>query len=161
MSAVVRSLVVPVAAKYAPMVAFSPEVEKFGFVLPRRNAPHSGWPREPHPCGSWESDRMSDHPIGVFGHPSAWAIGRGMAITSGVSATRPTSAGTMFGLSWAARRCWRRTVHDEEAGVQTSGKGPSTDSSHPRARESMAPPEAFDTTSTAAHRPFTWGFESV
>ena len=152
MSASLRSLERPVAAKYAPMVAFRPEVEKFGFVLPSRKAPHSGWPTFPHPAGSWANDRMSDHPSGLVGHPSAPAIGRGMAITSGVSATWGSVSGTRSGASRSARRWRRRTVQDDDAGDQTSGRGPSIRSSHPRASASAAPPEAFDVTWTTTHR---------
>src|SRR6266508_1222508 len=59
----------------------------------------------------------------------------------------------MLGASRAASRCRRITTQEEEAGLHTSGRGPSTDSSHPLARASPAPPEAFDVTLTCTHRP--------
>ena len=46
---------------------------------------------------------MSDHPIGVFGYPSAIAIGLGMAITNGVS---------MNGFEAGAPPGWRFRVSD-------------------------------------------------
>ena len=67
------------------MSADSPLVEKFGFVLPSRNSPHSGCPYAAHPSGSCESARMSAKPNGSSGQPSASAIGPGMAMTRGVS----------------------------------------------------------------------------
>jgi hypothetical protein len=151
----VRSLDRPVAAKYAPTVAFSPDVEKCGLVLPRRNCPHSGWPTEPQPFGSLVRPRTSDQPIGLFGQPSASAIGLGMARTSGDCATVGIfPSGTTLPLSVAVLFCFNRVTQDAAAGVQTCGAGPpSRLASQPAASASIAAPEAFEVTVTSAHLP--------
>src|SRR6266571_4992557 len=131
------------------MVAFSPDVEKLGLVLPSRNAPHSGWPNLPQPCRSPASSRSLRHPSFCLGQPSASAIGRGIAITRGEAATLGTLGGISFGLSALAVRCWSRVTHPEEAGDQTSGRGPSTASFQPRASAAIAAPDALVVT-------FTW-----
>ena len=150
MSLAVRSDDRPVAAKYVATVALSPEVEKCGLVLPSLNRPHSGCPFDPQPCGFFASANRSLQPIGLPGHPSASAIGRGIATTSGVCARLGSSSGTRSARS-AAVRSWRSsTAHDDAAGLHTSGRGPSTVSSHPRASACSAPPLALLTTDTWA-----------
>jgi hypothetical protein len=91
----------------------------------------------------------------LSGQPSASAIGFGMAMTSGVCAIDGVSAGTRSPLSWAAVRCCSSTDQDRDAGVQTSGRGPSTCSFQPRASASMAPPEALEVTWTSTQVPST------
>jgi hypothetical protein len=132
-------------------VAFNPEVEKLGFVFPSRNAPHSGCPNLAHPAGSCASERTSDQPIALLGHPRASAMGFGIAMTRGVCATWENESGTMLGASRAASRCRRITTHEDDAGLQTSGLGPSMASSQPLARASAAPPEALEVTLTWTH----------
>src|SRR6476659_6792618 len=138
----VRSDDVPVAATSVPMVAASPEVDTFGFVLPRVNLPHSGCALEAQPCGSVASASTSDQPIGASGQPSAFAIGSGMASTSGVEVTPDEVAGTMFGRSLAVRSLRSRLTQVDAAGVQTSGAGPLTVSSQPAANAVSALPDA-------------------
>ena len=101
-------------------------MENCGLVLPSLNAPHSAWPLPPQPFGSRASESTSAQPSGLSGQPSASAIGFGMAMTSGVCAIDGVSAGTRSPLSWAAVRCCSSTDQDRDAGVQTSGRGPST-----------------------------------
>ena len=131
-------------------MALSPEVEKRGLVLPSLKRPHSGWPLEPQPLGSFASANRSLQPIGVAGQPSASAIGRGIATTSGVCAMLGSSAGTRSSLSWDVRSWRSSTAHDDAAGLHTSGRGPSIDSFHPRASACSAPPLALLTTATCA-----------
>jgi hypothetical protein len=150
----VRSVERPVAAKYAPTVALRPDVEKCGLVLPSRNRPHSGWPLEPQPFGSLISPKTSPQPMGLSGHPSASAIGLGMASTSGDCAIIGSlPSGTSPPLSPLARRCLSSATHDADAGVQTAGCGPSFLTSHPVASASSAAPEAFVCTTGSAHLP--------
>jgi hypothetical protein len=59
----------------------------------------------------------------------------------------------MLEASRPARCCCSRTVQLVDAGDQTSGRGPSTRSSHPRARASSAVPEGFDVTVTTTQAP--------
>lgn len=156
MSAAVRSDDVPVAAKYAPMVALRPEVEMLGFVLPSLNLPHSGWPYFAQPCGSVASVERSRQPMPLPGQPSASDIGFGMAMNSGALATDGSSpSATIDGRSAAASRCLSRLTQPDAAGVQTSGRGPSTASFQPCASACMAVPELFDLTSTSTQRPAT------
>src|SRR5262249_6790774 len=137
------------------MVAFNPEVEKFGLVLPSLNRPHSGCPRLAQPLGSRARVRMSDQPSALPGQPSAWAIGCGMAITSGGCATDGRSAGTRSALAWLWWGCPTSTAEDRAAGLHTSGRGPSTRSSQPRANASAAAPEDLLVTRTSTHLPAT------
>src|SRR4051794_28488144 len=113
------------------MVAFSPLVEKWGLVLPSRNAPHSGWPFEAHPLGSRASANRSAIPIGVLGQPSACAIGRGTANSSGVRMNGLASAGAIGGWPPAARALLRTAPHAEAAGDQMTGCGAGDPSGHP------------------------------
>ena len=92
MSALVRSVERPVAATSWPMVAASPEVEMLGFVLPSLKSPHSGCPTLAQPSGLLARARISVQPMRVSGQPSASAIGRGIAMTSGVVVTDPRLA---------------------------------------------------------------------
>jgi hypothetical protein len=131
-------------------------VEKSGLVLPSLKDPHSGRPFPPQPRGSRARDRTSPQPSGFAGQPSASAIGFGIAITSGVCAIDGVSAGTRSPLSWAAVRCRSSAVQDDDAGLHTSGRGPSTRSSQPRASASVAPPDAFEVTWTSTQVPSTW-----
>src|SRR5687768_4681414 len=111
MFAAVRSLERPVAAKLAPTSACRPLVDSSGLVLPSRNGPHSGWPKAPHPLGSLDSASRSDQPGCLPGHPSASAIGFGIAMTSGVRTRLGRSpSGTSAGLSW------RRSASDSSPG---------------------------------------------
>ena len=96
------------------MSADSPLVEKFGLVLPSRNAPHSGWPREPQPAPSRARASTSAQPRGVSGQPSASAMGRGIAMTSGVSMKLAASVGAIAGCP-ASDRCWLSTCPHVEA----------------------------------------------
>jgi len=77
-----------------------------------------------------------------------------MAITRGVWAIDGVLAGTRAGRSVTASRCRSSTVHELDAGVHTSGRGPSSRAFQPRASASIAPPDAFDVTVTATHLPF-------
>ena len=77
-----------------------------GLVLPSRNRPHSGWPLSAQPFSARDSARMSDHPIGWSGQPSASAIGRGMAITRGVF-MNDTGSVAIAGLPAVLRRWFR------------------------------------------------------
>ena len=153
--ATVRSLATPVAAKKAPTVACRPLVDRLGLVLPSLNAPHSGCPRDPHPCGSSARVNRSPQPRAASGQPSASAIGRGMAMTSGEDTIDALSAGKMSG--WSASRASSRAISIQalDAGLQTSGRGPSTASSQPRASASAAAPEDGRVTSTQEHDPAT------
>ena len=129
------------------MVAANPDVETVGLVLPRVNLPHSGCPLVAQPWGSRARVNTSDQPIGASGQPSALAIGSGIASTSGVDATaRGGAAGTMFGRSFVVRSLRSRLTQVDAAGVQTSGAGPFSTSSHPAARADSALPEATDVT---------------
>src|SRR5690606_8353966 len=125
------------------MVAFRPEVEKCGLVLPSRNRPHSGCPYLAQPSGSLARLRMSDQPIFLSGQPRASAMGFGMAITSGEVAIDGLSADTRLARSLSAARRWSMAIQPLLAGVHTSGFGPSRRSSQPRARASMALPDAL------------------
>src|SRR5664279_967111 len=148
-AALVRSDDVRVAATRVPMVAARPDVEMVGLVLPRVNLPHSGWPLDSQPLGLVANASTSDQPIGVFGQPSALAIGSGMASTSGVEVTEGMSAElplTRAGLSLAVRSVLSRLTHVEAAGVHTSGAGPFSDSSQPAARLASPVPEATELT---------------
>src|SRR5512132_3531313 len=140
------------------MVAFSPEVEKFGLVLPSRNRPHSGWPLLAQPFWLLARSSISRQPSLRFGQPSASAIGRGIAITSGDAAIRGTSGGTRLGLSAPAPRCCSSVTQPEEAGDQTSGRGPSAASFQPLASAAMAAPDDLVVTLTCTQRPSTCGF---
>src|SRR5437868_14765182 len=100
------------------MVALRALVEKLGLVLPSLNGPHSGWPWLAQPFGSRASARMSAQPIGVAGYPRASAIGRGMAITSGVSWIGFASEGASGGWPWSVRRWLTIAPHDDAAGDQ-------------------------------------------
>src|SRR6266498_3772349 len=135
------------------MVAFSPEVEKLGLLLPSRNGPHSGWPNLAQPVPDRARSSISVQPSFLPGQPSASAIGRGMAMTSGEAAIFGTSGGTSLGRSEPTVRCWRRATQPEEAGVHTSGRGPSADSCQPRASAAMASPDALEVTWTCTQRP--------
>src|ERR1051325_2792788 len=138
------------------MVAFRPEVEKFGLVLPIRNGPHSGWPLDAQPLGSRDSLRMSPQPIGVFGQPRACAIGRGIAMTSGATAIPGVDAGTSEVLPPCAMRWRSRPTQVDEAGDQTSGCGPaSAGAFQPRARAAIASPDDLFCRAIVTHLPCT------
>ena len=150
-----RSEEVPVAATRVPMVAARPEVDTVGFVLPRVNFPHSGWPFDAQPFGWVANANTSAQPIGVSGHPRAFAIGSGIASTSGVDVTDSDVAGTMSGRSLAVRSLRSRLTHVDAAGVQTSGCGPSSLLSHPAASVASAAPDAIEVTTMSKHFPST------
>src|SRR5207253_10538812 len=61
------------------------EVLISGSVWPQLKRPHSGWPYLPQPCGSLIRASISLQPIGLFGQPSASAIGFHIEMTTGVS----------------------------------------------------------------------------
>ena len=140
-----------------PIVAASPDVDTVGFVLPRVNFPHSGCPFDAQPCGSVASASTSAQPIGVSGHPNAFAIGSGIASTSGVDVTEstPELSLTRFGRSLAVRSLCNRLTQVDAAGVQTSGDGPFRVSSHPAARLASAVPDAAEVTTMSKHFPST------
>src|SRR3954462_14864132 len=97
---------------------------------------------------------MSPQPIGLLGQPSTCAIGLGMAIVSGVRAIdgglpSPTRAG--WSLVVASYRS--SVAQPVDAGLHTSGRGPSTASFQPRASAVVAPPLALVRTTTRAHLP--------
>src|SRR4051812_12467902 len=69
---------------------------------------------------------MSLQPIGVAGHPSAWAIGLGIAIASGVTCIGLASVGAIAGWPWSARRWLTTPPQDDAAGDQTTGRVPSS-----------------------------------
>ncbi len=95
--------------------------------------------------------------MGLSGHPSASAIGWGIAITSGLCTREGRSAGMGLGRSSVAESCSTSTAHDVDAGVHTSGLGPSSDSSQPRASAVAAAPLALLTTDIHTHWPSTSG----
>ena len=108
------------------------------------------------PFGSWASLSTSPQPRAFLGHPNATAIGLGIAMTSGVVAMDGGLTDPMrSGLSATEVFCRSRPVQELAAGDQTSGRGPSTDSSQPRARASAAPPLALLVTSTVTQLPPT------
>src|SRR3954454_24763101 len=113
------------------MVALRALVERCGLVLPSRNWPHSGWPLAAHPLGSLASLMRSLKPIGVLGHPNASAIGRGMAITSGVRMKGRGLVGAIGACPLAASALFTTAPHAEAAGVQITGCGASADVVHP------------------------------
>src|SRR5438270_13873272 len=84
-SAVASPRVLPVAAYASASTASRPEFEYSGWVWPSLKAPHSAWPYEPQPLGSFDTLMMSLQPMSLFGQPSASAIGRHIAITIGES----------------------------------------------------------------------------
>src|SRR5205085_704736 len=91
--------------------------------------------------------------MGFDGQPSAVAIGRGMAMTSGVS-MNGLAAGAIAGWP-ASRRFWlRMAAHALDAGDQTTGRGP-LPSGQPSASSCMAAPDAFVSTRTNEHLPST------
>src|SRR6266540_98353 len=101
------------------MVALRPEVEKFGLVLPSRNRPHAGWPRPAQPSGLLARSSISRQPSFFLGQPSASAIGRGIAITSGDAAIRGTSGGTRLGRSLRLPRCCSRRSEEHTSELQS------------------------------------------
>src|SRR5215211_3640441 len=138
------------------MVAFKPDVERFGFVLPSLNLPHSGWPYLAQPCGSVASAARSRQPMLLPGQPTASAIGLGMAMTSGALTTDGASPSAMIdGWSVPTRRCRSRVTQPEAAGVHTSGRGPSAASFQPLASACIAAPELLACTMTSTQRPAT------
>jgi len=98
------------------------------------------------PCGSRARVSTSNQPIGASGQPRAFAIGSGIANTSGVDVTDDDVAGTMLGRSFAVRSLRSRLTQVDAAGVQTSGAGPFTASSQPAASAASAVPDAAETT---------------
>src|SRR4051794_11885719 len=105
--------------------------------------------------------------MGVFGHPSAWAIGRGMAMVSGVRISDLKSAGgiAVWPLLWS--ESFSTAPHALAAGVQITGLGtsvalsgqPSASCCSPAPEETLAtrtkpqvPPDlaAFDLLKSAA-----------
>src|SRR5437763_10479345 len=99
---------------------------------------------------------MSAHPIGVAGHPSASAIGLGMAITRGVTWMGLASAGAIAGWPWSARRWLTTAPHDDAAGDHTTGRGPFAGSSgQPEASRSAAAPDDLLSTFTV-EQPLSW-----
>src|SRR5436309_11920471 len=105
------------------MVALSPLVEKWGLVLPRRKAPHSGWPFDAQPFGSWARLSRSAMPIGVFGQPSSWAIGRGIAKTNVARNNGLALAGAKAGWPCEARASLSTAPHAAAARDQITGFG--------------------------------------
>src|SRR5438874_8717511 len=116
------------------MVSFRLLVEKWGLVLPSWNRPHSGWPLLAQPCGFWASASRSLIPMAAVGHPSAWAMGLGMAKVSGVRRNDLGLAGAMGGcpLLWSASLS--TPPHAVAAGDQITGLGSGVSSGcHPLA----------------------------
>src|ERR1700730_7364614 len=135
------------------MVAFSALVEKLGLVLPSRNGPHSGCPYAPQPSGLRARLKMSEYPSGVFGYPSASAIGFGIAMTSGVSWSG-VPAGAIAFLPASARRLFTTRPHAPEAGDHAAGRGPlAFGFGQSSASNDAASPDDFDTTCTLMHWP--------
>src|SRR5919197_5590331 len=139
------------------MVALRPEVEKFGLVLPSRKGPHSGWPRLAQPSGLLARSSISRQPSFFLGQPSAAAIGRGIAITSGDAAILGMSGGTRPGRSLPRLRCCSNVTQPDEAGDHTSGRGPSVAWFQPLASAAIAAPDALVVTLTCTQRPPTCG----
>src|SRR5688572_5979719 len=92
--------------------------------------------------------------MGVSGHPRAWAMGRGMAITSGVSMNDLAPAGATA-LSPLLASCWFTTAPQElAAGDQMTGFGPSAASSVQPLTSAVAPaPEDLRCTRTTTQPP--------
>ena len=88
---------------------------------------------------------MSANPSGSSGQPRASAIGRGIAITRGVS-WNDTKSPAMAGSPCAARRSLSTEPQVDAAGDQITGRGPSRSSSQPVGEELGG---AAATTSTA------------
>src|SRR5947208_6840224 len=105
------------------MVSFRPLVEKWGFVLPSWNRPHSGWPLLAQPWGFWASASRSLMPMAAVGHPSAWAMGRGMANVSGVRRNDLGLAGARAGCPLLCRASLSTLPHALAAGDQITGCG--------------------------------------
>src|SRR6478735_3423678 len=82
-------------------------------------------------------------------------MGWGIAMVSGVSMNGWASVGAIAGWPWSARRWLRMAPHDEDAGDQITGRGPSVFSSHPPASNVWAAPDAFRWGRTKTHLPST------
>src|SRR5207244_2217192 len=123
------------------------------------NGPHSGWPWLAHPFGSRARARTSAQPIGVAGQPRASAMGRGMAITSGVSWMGLAALGASAGCPWSVRRSLTTAPQDDAAGDQITGRGPLAGSSgQPEDSRSAAAPDDLLSTFTVV-QPFWWAAE--
>src|SRR5215213_2244447 len=96
---------------------------------------------------------MSAYPMGVFGQPSASAMGRGMAMTRGVR-MNGRDAGACAGRP-ATESLWLRIApHALEAGDQMTGFVPLLASSgQPSERSCMASPEDLRSTRTNEQPP--------
>src|SRR3954447_7366694 len=96
-------------------------------------------------------------PIGVLGQPSASAIGRGMAITSGVRMKGRGLVGATGGCPLGARALLITAPHAEAAGVQITGCGASVSAVvHPCSRNCSPAPELTLATRTNEHLPLTF-----
>src|SRR3954469_16102015 len=105
------------------MVSLRALVDRCGLVLPSRKGPHSGWPLLAQPLGSAASASRSLKPIGVDGQPSAFAIGWGMAMVSGVRRKDLGLAGAMAGCPLVCSASFSTAPHADAAGVQITGLG--------------------------------------
>src|SRR5204862_8053388 len=105
------------------MVSFRPLVEKWGLVLPSWNRAPSGWPLLAQPLGFWASASRSVIPMAAAGHPSAWAMGLGMAKVSGVRRNDLGLAGAMGGCPLLCRASFSTPPHALAAGDQITGWG--------------------------------------
>ena len=106
----------PVASYDCMRIVERPVVEVFGFVFEILNAPQMSLPTLPHPAGSWQRFSRSVMLIGVFGQPSAVAIGSGIPNTTGVRVNdfgSPTSPGDAAAAT--------RSVQTVDAGDQSVG----------------------------------------
>src|SRR4051812_48478393 len=123
------------------MVSLRALVDRCGLVLPSRNGPHSGWPLAAQPLGSVANASRSLNPICADGHPSALAIGWGMAMVSGVRRNDLGLAGAMAGWPLVCRASLSTAPHAEAAGDQITGLGSAVSlSGHPWAKRISPPP---------------------
>src|ERR687885_2925776 len=91
--------------------------------------------------------------MGVLGQPSASAIGRGMAMTRGVS-MNGLAAGAMAAWPFWRSFSFRMAAHELAAGDHTTGCGPIDGTSdHPSASCCMAVPDETFCTRTKVQPP--------
>src|SRR3954468_3722062 len=99
---------------------------------------------------------MSVQPIGFAGQPRASAMGRGMAMTSGVTWIGLASTGATAGWPVSALRWLPPPPHDAAAGDHTTGLGPFAGSSgQPWTNRSAAAPDDLFCT-FMSEQPLSW-----
>src|SRR5438270_5656199 len=92
--------------------------------------------------------------MAVLGQPRASAMGRGMAMTRGVSWNGLAFVGAIADWPWSPRRWLTTAPHPDAAGDQMTGRGPLVASScHPDASRSAAAPDDLFSTLMVAQPP--------